>query len=315
MSLLLSNVLSGFLGECRKHNEDSGQISFDCPHCSMEKGMPEGDGKGNLEINYLKNVYKCWACYDINNMHGSVIKLIKKFGTPKNLRDYLLIKPDADEYSYGERKEIVVTLPSEYKKILENLNDPDAREALRYLRQRGITDDIINEYEIGYASTGKYYGRIIIPSFDIDGELNYFISRWYGSKYNKLKYLNPEAHKDSIIFNESRINWDSTIYLVEGVFDSIVTPNSIPLLGKFVSDKLLNALNEKAMGYVVIILDSDANDDADRLYDKLNRYNLENRVKISRCPENYDPSKIYEKFGAKGIIKLLKLANIRKDIF
>ena len=41
--LLLVNILEGFLGEHRKHNEDTGQISFDCPACSEDKGMPEGD--------------------------------------------------------------------------------------------------------------------------------------------------------------------------------------------------------------------------------------------------------------------------------
>jgi hypothetical protein len=49
-------------------------------------------------------------------------------------------------------------------------------------------------------------------------------------EYNKLKYINPKAEKQEIIFNIGKLNLDATIYLVEGVTDHIVTPNSIPLL-------------------------------------------------------------------------------------
>jgi hypothetical protein len=40
---------------------------------------------------------------DTNYMHGPVIKL-KKHGTPKNTRDYLLVKPDADIIISKEKK-------------------------------------------------------------------------------------------------------------------------------------------------------------------------------------------------------------------
>jgi len=115
--LLLVNILESFLGEHRKHNEDTGQISFDCPACSEDKGMPEGDGKGNLEVNYQRGMFRCWSCHDVNHMHGPVIRLLKRYATPKNLRDYLLIKPDADEILQKDKKEIVVELPDGYKKL------------------------------------------------------------------------------------------------------------------------------------------------------------------------------------------------------
>jgi hypothetical protein len=67
------------------------------------KGLIDGDGKGNLEINYNR-IFKCWACPDTNYMHGPVIKLLKKHGTPKNTRDYLLVKPDADIIISKEKK-------------------------------------------------------------------------------------------------------------------------------------------------------------------------------------------------------------------
>ncbi len=93
---------------------------------------------------------------------------------------------------------------------------------------------------------------------------------------------------------------------MEGATDHIVTPNSIPLLGKFISPILLDLLQEKAKAYVVVVLDDDAYEDAKRLYHELNFGNLRDKIKLVKCPNGYDPSKVFEKFGAKGIVKLLK---------
>jgi hypothetical protein len=303
---LLVNILESFLGEHRKHNEDTGQISFDCPACSEDKGMPEGDGKGNLEVNYERSVFRCWACHDTNNMHGSVVKLLKKYATQKNLRDYLLLKPDAYEITEKEKSQVVVTLPEGFKK-LSDCTDKDYKSnvAKQYLYDRGITDEIIKEFEIGYTIRGKFHHRIIIPSYDSEGDLNYFIARWFSKQKTKLKYINPDAEKQEIIFNEGKINFDSTIYLVEGATDHIVTPNSIPLLGKYISPMLLDILHDNAMAFIVIVLDDDAWEDGKNLYRQLNIGDLRGRIKIVRCPDGYDPSKIYEQLGGVGIAKLL----------
>lgn len=307
MSFLIINILESFLGEPRKHNEDTGQVAFDCPACSAEKGMSEGDGKGNLEINYNRGVFKCWVCQDTNYMQGSVIKLLKKYGTPKTLRDYLLVKPDADSIIAKEHISVEVKLPEGYKKLaMCTKKDYKSEEALKYLYNRGITDKIIKEFDIGYTTNGQFYNRIIIPSYDSEGKLNYFIARWFPSEYTKLKYINPTAEKKEIVFNEGKINWDATIYLVEGATDHIVTPNSIPLLGKFISPMLLDLLYSKASGLIVIVLDDDAYEDAKILYRELNFGDLRGRIKICKPPENYDPSKIYEKMGNRGVVLLLK---------
>lgn len=309
MSLFLVDILEGFLGEPRKHNEDTGQIAFDCPACSEDHGMPQGDGKGNLEINYNRSIFKCWACQDTNNMHGPIMKLLKRYATPKQIRDYLMFKPDADIALAKQVTDIVVELPDEYKRLSDcKPTDYKYSAAISYLRNRGIGEDIIKEFDIGYAVKGKYFNRIIIPSYDADGKLNYFIARWFAKEPNKIKYLNPTAEKQEIIFNEGKVNWDATIYLVEGATDHIVTPNSIPLLGKYLPEKLLELLHEKAKGYIVIVLDDDAWEDAVRLYNQLDVGDLRDRIKIVRCPDGYDPSKIYEKLGSKGIIKLLRSA-------
>ena len=301
----IASILEGFLGDIRKHNESSGQISFDCPACSGDKGMPEGDGKGNLEVNYQKDVFKCWVCKDINYMSGSIIKLIKKYGTSKNLKDYKLFKPESF-LSNEDKQHLSLSLPEDFR-ALKNCTSKDFKynTAIKYLRDRGITDDIIEKFNIGYTTKGHFFNRIIIPSYDENGILNYFIARWFDKQYTKIKYLNPDVEKQTIIFNEEKINWDATIYLVEGATDHIVVPNSIPLLGKFIPEILLEKLYDKSMANIVIVLDDDALEDAKRLYNKLDFGRLSGRIRLCPMPENYDPSLVHQRFGRKGIIKVL----------
>ena len=116
-----------------------------------------------------------------------------------------------------------------------------------------------------------------------------------------------------MIFNEKLVSWDSTIYLVEGVFDHIVVPNSVPLLGKFISDKLYNTLLNKAAANVVILLDDDAYEDAVTLYKSLNVDNLYGKIRIIRMPKDYDISLINEKYGKRGVLKILRSAHRLKE--
>ena len=85
------DILEDIFGEYRLHNDYKGQISFDCPVCSHEiKGLDDGDGKGNLEINYKRSVFKCWVCAETHNTYGSLYRLIKKYGNNKQLKKYVL---------------------------------------------------------------------------------------------------------------------------------------------------------------------------------------------------------------------------------
>jgi len=127
----------------------------------------------------------------------------------------------------------------------------------------------------------------IVPSYSESGELNYFIARsWIPN--TKAKYKNPEAEKDKIIFNESLINWNQDIFLVEGVFDGFFLPNSIAMLGKHMSEKLFDTIYQRAMGNVIIALDGDAWYNAVKLYHELNGGGLYGKIKILKLPEDKD---------------------------
>jgi DNA primase len=283
-------ILEDILGDYKMHNDYKGQISFDCPVCSYEiKGLDTGDGKGNLEVNYKYNVYKCWSCSESHDTHGSVYKLIKKYGTPRQLKKYQLLKPEENE---DQPKKIYkqVKLPKEFISFSDVSKGltllPQYRQALNYIKKRNITEEIIKKFNIGFCYDGEYANRIVIPSYDENGKINYFIARSYLTNV-KLKYKNPEAEKEQIIFNEHLINWDNPIYIVEGPFDSIFLENAIPMLGKKLSEKLSIKLYETAKK-IIIVLDGDAWNDAEKLYHKLNCGKLMGKVWAVQLPKDKD---------------------------
>lgn len=299
-------ILEDIFGDYKLHNDYKGQVSFDCPVCSYEiKGLDKGDGKGNLEINYKTNVYKCWSCGESHDTHGSLYNLIKKYGNPKHLKKYQLLKPE-DNGETIVRNYKKVRLPKEFiafKNVtLGQKLTPQYKQAYNYLKKRNITDEMCERYNIGFCYTGQYENRIIIPSYDENGFLNYFIARSYLTK-TKLKYKNPEAQKEILIFNEYLIDWDKTIYIVEGAFDSIFIQNSIPMLGKFMSEYLFKKLYEKAKK-IIIILDPDAWSDAEKLYHKINCGKLMGKVWIVKLEGDKDIADIQGIINEKDIKQL-----------
>lgn len=278
---IIVEILQEIFGDEKRHYESKGQISMDCPICD------EGKHKGNLEINYFQHLYHCWSCGDTNNMHGTLGKLIKKYGTKSHHKTYSVLAPEGNQ-TFHKKKINKLKLPEHFKKFNEVSSIyPVRRQAYNYLTNRGITDEMIDRYGIGFCDNGSHAGRIIIPSYDENNKLNYYIARSWDLR-SKSKYKNPEAEKDKIIFFESLIDWEKDITLVEGAFDSIFIPNSIPMLGKHMSSLLFDTLYEKAKGFITIALDGDAWENSLKLYHEINGGNLYERIKIVKLPLDRD---------------------------
>jgi len=276
---VLVDLLRDMLGKEKQYYPSKGQIAFNCYVCD------EGRNKGNLEVNIHHHVYKCWSCCEINGTQGALGKLVDIIGNKKQKKLYSIFKPVDIEKE--ERKRIYLKLPKEFTsfKDYNQLHVPH-RQAKNYLRDRGITDEIIEKYGIGFATEGEYAGRIIVPSYDKKGELNFFVSRaWFKTK---SKYKNPQAPKELIIFNESLIDWNKPIYLCEGVFDSFFLDNSIPLLGKHLPELLFGVLYDNTKSDIIICLDGDAFENAKKIYKQLNGGKLQGRIKILKLPEDKD---------------------------
>jgi len=311
--LELVRILENTFGAIRNHSESKGQIDFDCPRCAIDKGMPDGDGRGNLTINYNKGIFRCWSCGARNNMHGTINYLIFKYSSvyDKNRFKSLNISFDFSGKDIVIEEHVDLKLPKSYVsfKNVTNKNDQLYKKAYRYVSERGLSDEILREYNIGYVSDGEFANRILIPSYDENDSLNYFVARSF-DRYLNPKYKNPEIRKESIIFNEKLINWDGVIYIVEGVFDHIVVPNSIPMLGKYMSDKLYISLMTRAKNDVIIGLDGGEVEKIDsvKLFRQLNTLDLNDRVKVIYTPDGWDFSSINEKYGPIKIHNILRTA-------
>ena len=223
--------------------------------------------KPKLQVNIQTGKWHCW----VSNQGGhNLYQLFKKVGAGYNdfkelnklLGDVSFYKKDNDTTTDDVR------LPQEYKSLSDPFDTSLIKEhAIRFLRKRGITKEDIIRYNLGYCSEGKYNNRIIIPSYDSRGQLNYFVGRdFYSSNF---KYMNPPNVAKDVIGFDLYVNWSLPIILVEGVFDAMsVKSNSIPLFGKTILPKLYKKIVEKKVKDIFIILDSDAFDDAIRMTEK-----------------------------------------------
>jgi DNA primase len=277
---ILLDILCEILGDPEKVYDSKLQYGYNCPECGLE------ERKGNLEVSLEKHLFHCWACGDVNGTHGTLGKLIDKYGNKKQKKIYNLLQPE--ELKPKEKQKNKLKLPEGFTLFKDSsLVYPIRRQAYNYLIKRGITNNIIEKYGIGFCDKGSFSGRIIIPSYDSKNQLNYFIARSWDPN-SRAKYKNPESAKDEIIFFENTINWDEDIYLCEGAFDAIFLPNSIAMLGKHMSELLLTTLYEKANGNIILCLDSDAFQDAVKLYHNLNGGRLYGKIKIIKLTGDSD---------------------------
>jgi DNA primase len=252
------------VGSSLKGNEQQ----HHCPFCHHHKKK--------LQVNLDTQQWHCWVC---NSKGRSISSLLRKLNVDRRDLDRLYkIYGDEPTYSPTEEYVIKLQLPKEFKQLYfkpSGLFNPIYNTATHYLKQRGIKESEIVKYNIGYCEDGLYGGRIIIPSYDESGELNYFIARSFYED-EKMKYKNPPVNRDVIVF-ENQINWNEPITLVEGAFDAFsVKRNVIPLLGKFLLSKLKNKIFEKGVKEITIMLDSDAIEDST----KHSEWFMKNGIKV-----------------------------------
>jgi DNA primase len=236
------------------------ELAFYCPFCHHHKQK--------LQVNTETQKWHCWTC---NSGGKKLTSLLRKLDVDK--KTISVIREIYGDSNYNPKTEdsdtkVFISLPKEYISLATEPKgfNPEYKHAMHYLTQRGIGMAEIVKYNIGYCKDGLYARRVIIPSYNSDGSLNYFISRSYYQD-EKMKYKNPPISKN-IICLDSQINWKEPIILCEGVFDAItIRRNAIPLLGKFPSKTLVEKIFMNGVSDIVISLDNDAINEALKVSD------------------------------------------------
>ncbi len=253
--------------------------------------------KPKLQVNIVTGKWHCW----VSNAGGhNLFQLFKKLNATND--QFTELRGIVDEISYGYeskevRKEGKVELPKEFLSLVYKHPSPVYKNAMVYLQRRGITYEDILKYNIGYCDQGLYTNRVIIPSYDEDGKLNFFVGRDIFE--SKMKYRNSPTSKDVVGF-ELFINWDEPIVLCEGPFDAIaIKRNVIPLFGKTILSNLRRKIIEKKVKQVYISLDRDAFQDSLKMVEEFMKNNID--VYFVNLPEK-DPSDL----GFENVIPLLK---------
>jgi DNA primase len=229
-----------------------GNYAYHCPLCHHHKPKLEVNLSENAKG---ENAWHCWVCDKKGKKLYQLFKAVgassEKMAELKAIVKY--VGPNTQVYAEDN-----VSLPKEFK-TFDNITaaDIEGRQALAYLKSRGLSKNDILKYNIGYCAEGKYAKMVIIPSYDANGTLNYFTGRSF-EKDPYVKYRNPSVSRDIIPF-ELYINWSIPLVLCEGPFDALaIKRNVIPLLGKNIQSKLMKKIVTSSVEKIYIALDKDA---------------------------------------------------------
>ncbi len=227
------------------------------------------DSKPSMSVSPSKGIFKCFACGE----GGDALKFLVKVQN-REYKDVILELaekfgielPDRFEHNSGETKSLRKEMTDACRKAakfyhLELRQAEDANKAMTYLRSRGVTDEIIDKFTLGWAPNkydtlykelkkefkddvlekaglivkshsgswiDRFRNRIIIPIQNENGDYIAFGARAVDEGQNP-KYLNSS---DSMIYNKSKtlfglftakedIQKEDSVVIMEGYFDVI----------------------------------------------------------------------------------------------
>lgn len=219
------------------------------------------DNHPSMSVSREKQIYKCFSCgasgnvfnflmdYEHITFQEALVMMSEKTGIAlKNIK----IKKTTTKYDEMYK---IYDIANKY--FQNNIKTKYGKEALSYLKNRSISDEIIKEFEIGLSLESKndlvtllenkkvtttlmnqiglasgendtYIKRIIFPLWDLNGRVVAFSGRIYDSS-NINKYLNtketPIFKKGNIIYNYHKARdaarREKQVIIMEGFMDVI----------------------------------------------------------------------------------------------
>ena len=158
------------------------------------------ENEAHLYFNVSTGQYECKKCL----AKGNLITLKKHFGDL------------SDAPKIGPKKNLRKVTPT----MVENYHKALPENIIEYLHERGISDEIINNYQLGYMNQyGTYW--IAIPIKDLDGNFSFFKLR-QDPQYGNKKMTWPNDIEAQIYDWESLIMASGRVLVTEGEMDTLL---------------------------------------------------------------------------------------------
>lgn len=161
------SFIQDIFGSTHLH-KNTKELGIFCPFCFHKNKK--------LFIN-LKNDY--WHCFVCEKAGKSLFSLLKKTNATANQIDdyskYYRAKNVLSQTTFD--KTFKPTLPKEYRPLATTKRTITTNRFFEYLERRNISQETILLYKLGFCQSGDFQDRIILPSFDRSGNLNFFTAR------------------------------------------------------------------------------------------------------------------------------------------
>lgn len=264
-------------------------IDVKCPFCDDSK-------KKRLSIRLSDDVNHCWVC---GWGARTLLPLVSKFGSKDQVQEYKTrFLPELPGYGgkveSDEGEKPVAKLPTDFRLLTlqDDAIDPDVKAIQWYVRSRGLSEKDMWRWRLGSSNKGNLRRRVVVPSFDAAGKVNYFVARAIDDKFFGGKYANCDVNKLDVVFNELNIDWKQKLVLVEGPFDLMkCRMNATCLLGSSLSPRSL--LFQRIIEHetpVVLMLDDEMQPKSQAIGKLLTSFNVP--VSIVKFNGQHDPGEM-----------------------
>lgn len=281
-------VTTRFGNDYKLHN--GREVSYCCPFCKEKRGKADDDYKFYVNLYSLK--FHCFKCNTNGRIENSIS--VSSCEVYNDILNFL----DKDE-SETEDDENMFYIP--------NIQIPKDSLAYEYCQKRGITDEIIDFYNIRLG-VGDLFGRIVIPNKFYDAKKEWCDMYSARSYINQIpKYKNPDGVKKSnVVFNIENVKEGDEIYVCEGVLTAIgAGKNAVAVFGCHPSETQIQAIIDKDPKSIICSLDNDeaGRPNNEKLADIFAKRCRDCEVYIVYMPKGLDASDLgevaYKKFVSR----------------
>lgn len=277
---------------------------------TIEEVFPDGVWKSDQEY-----CIRCPVCGDHSTHDHCYCNVVKETyychykGCRGRLRelikDYKNVELTSRQAGVTEKTRYAPTDFARFTKVTGKTGTLD-RLALAYLKnKRKLTDEEIRLYDIRFASSGRYYGRALIPIYE-NCRVVTFIARGF-LPFVSPKYLFPHHGETINTTAEAIFRYNEVIdrprgihVLVEGVFDAIRVARRNKDLGIYALALMNNQLSEGQLHKLLklkdatflVMMDADAHKEGLRITKTLFNYGRSTRLCLL---EKGDPDSLTDK--------------------